>query len=142
MSNSSQFLLQVVSQERQLLAEKVDSLTIPTTSGEVTILANHIPLFSKVAPGILVYRQGNEDHSLVVSTGFLDVASNHTVTVLVDSAVLDREISVAKAEAAIKAASETMSQPRNERELLMAEASLKQAMLELRIAQRTKKAGV
>ncbi len=137
----NQFVLQVVSQERQLLTEKVDSLTIPTTSGELTILANHIPLFSKVAPGILVYRQGTQEHSLVVSRGFLDVASNRTVTVLVDSAVLDREVSVAKAEAAIKAATENMSKPLDQRELLMVEASLKQAMLELRIAQRTKRAG-
>lgn len=136
------FVLQVVSQERQLLTEKVDSLTIPTTSGEVTILADHSPLFSKVASGIMLYRQGKDEHALVVSKGFLDVASNHIVTVLVDSAVLDREISVAKAEAAVKAASETMNKPLNQRELLMAEASLKQAMLELKIAQRTKRAGI
>ncbi len=137
-----QFLLQVISQEKQLLSEQVDSITIPTVGGELTILPEHVPLFTKVSPGVMTYRQNKVEHFLVVSSGFLDVAGKKQVAVLVDSAVLDREISVQKAQAAVAAANETMSKTVDQREMMMAEASLRQAMLELRLAQRTRKTSI
>lgn len=140
--STKQFLLQVVSQERELISQKVDSLTVPTQVGELTILPDHAPLFSKVVSGVLVYRVGAEERFFIVSTGFLDVSDKKRVTVLVDSAVADREISEQKAQAAIQAANETMSKTVDQRELLLAEASLKQAMLELKIAQKTRRAGI
>lgn len=137
-----QFLLQVVSQERELIAQQVDSLTVPTQTGELTILPDHAPLFSKVVSGVMVYRTAGEERFFVVSSGFLDVSDKKSVTVLVDSAVADREISEKKAQAAIEAANETMNKTVDQRELMMAEASLRQAMLELKIAQKTKRAGI
>ena len=55
---------------------------------------------------------------------------------MVDSAKLARDISVQKAEEAIAAAKETMSISEDRRELLLAEASLKQALLEIKVAQK------
>lgn len=140
--STKQFLLQVVSQERELIAQKVDSLTVPTQVGELTILPDHAPLFSKVVSGVMVYRNAGEERFFIVSSGFLNVSDQKQVTVLVDSAVADREISEQKAQAAIQAANETMSKTVDQRELMMAEASLKQAMLELKLAQKTKRAGI
>jgi len=57
---------------------------------------------------------------------------------MVDSAVEARAISLQKAEQAVQAAHETMSKTVDERELMMAEASLKRALLEIKVAQRTK----
>ncbi|EKD43357.1 MAG: hypothetical protein ACD_72C00323G0003 [uncultured bacterium] len=58
---------------------------------------------------------------------------------MVDSGVLDRNISLEKAQTAIKAAQETMEKTQDQRELMMAEASLRQAMMEVKVAQKTKK---
>jgi F-type H+-transporting ATPase subunit epsilon len=137
-----QFLLQVVSQERELISQEVESLTVPTQVGEVTILPDHAPLFSKVMAGVMMYRTAGEERFFVVSNGFLDVSDANKVTVLVDSAVADREISEKRAQAAIQAANETMSKTVDQRELLMAEASLRQAMLELKIAQKTRRTSI
>lgn len=136
------FPLHIVSQDKELLSTEVDSVTIPTSEGEITVLYKHIPLFAKVQTGQLIYRHSGEETSVVVSNGFANVAPSGEVTVLVDSGVLARDISVEKAEAAIKAASETMQKTRDQRELLMAEASLKQAMMEVKVAQKTRKARI
>jgi F-type H+-transporting ATPase subunit epsilon len=136
-------LLTVVSQEKQLLKNKVDQVSAPTTTGEVTILPEHIALFSKLTIGELRYLIDNEEHSLVVSDGFISVSPNSEVTVMVDSATLDRDISVQKAQEAIKAAKETIAiSTADRRELLMAEASLKRAMLEMKVAQRSKRSQI
>ncbi len=130
--------LQVVSQERKLLDTEVESVTAPTTEGEITILARHIALFTTLDTGELRYVENGVTHELVVSPGFLTMSPQNEVTVMVDSAVLAREISVQKAEEAITAAQETMKYSEDRRELIMAEASLRRAMLEIKVAQKYK----
>jgi F-type H+-transporting ATPase subunit epsilon len=142
MEKTKQLLLTIVSQEKQLLSVKVDSITAPASQGEVTILPDHISMFTRLDPGILIYRIGQDEHSFVVSNGFLDVNEGTSVTVIVDTATAARDISLVKAQQAIEAAKETMSHTTDRRELLMAEASLKQAMLEVKIAQKTRKSSI
>lgn len=134
--------LTVVSQEHQLLSTEVDSVTAPGVDGEVTILPEHLPVFTQLQAGILTYRDGKDDAQIVVSKGFLDVAPQSEVTVMVDTATHARDISVERAEEAIKAANETMAATQDQREMLLAEASLKQALLEIKVARSTKKAAI
>lgn len=134
--------LKVVSQERALLNETVDSVTAVTTEGEITILPGHIPLFTKLDTGELIYREGKEEHSIVISKGFLTLSGNDELTIMADTAVHEREISMHKAEEAMKLAHETLKASQNQRERIMAEASLRRALLEIKIAQRTKRTNI
>lgn len=138
----SKLLLRVVSQERELLSESVDSLTAMTTEGEVTILPGHIPFFTKLETGELVYRSEKSENSIVVSRGFLTVAPNNEVTVMADTALHAREISEEKADAAIKAAHETLRTSQDQRERILAEAALRRALLEVKIAERTRRSRI
>jgi F-type H+-transporting ATPase subunit epsilon len=138
-----QILLTVVSQEQQLLKTQVEQITAPTAMGEITILPEHIGLFSKLQTGELKYLINDKEESMVISDGFITVSPDSTVTVMVDVAKFARDISVQKAEDAVKAAKETIkASPEDRRELLMAEASLKRALLEIRIAQKSKKSRI
>ncbi|EFK96844.1 ATPase, F1 complex, delta/epsilon subunit [sediment metagenome] len=133
----SKLQLTVVSQERQLLQEQVDSVTAPASDGEVTILPEHISLVTTLDPGELIYRSNGNESSIVVSNGFLTVGGNNQVIVMVDSAVHAREISLKKSQEAIEAAKSAITFSKNRQELLMAEANLKQALLEVRVAERS-----
>lgn len=136
-------MLTVVSQEKQLLSSQVEQITAPTTSGEITVLPEHIGLFSKLETGELRYIIDGKEESMVISDGFITVSPDSTVTVMVDAAKFARDISLQKAEEAVKAAKETIvSSPEDRRELLMAEASLKLALLEIKIAQKSKKSSI
>lgn len=132
----------VISQESQILEAEVDSITIPTSSGEITVLPGHQPLFSEVEPGYLTYRIDEKESSMVVSEGFIDFGLGDKVTVMVDSGVLARDLSIEKAEEAIRNAQETMLKTQDQLEMMMAEASLRQAMLEIKLAQKTKKSSI
>lgn len=142
MAEKKKLTLRVISQERKLLEEVVDKVSLPSTQGEITILPSHAALLSEMETGHLRFTQDGSEQSVVVSRGFVDVNPTGIVTVLVDSAVHARDISVEKVQQAIKDAQETMTHSEDRRELLMAEASLKRAMLELRVAQKTKKSGI
>ncbi len=134
--------LLVVSQEKELLDTQVDQVIVPSSSGELTILPDHIPLLSQLATGELIYSKDGKQSSIVISRGFLNMSPENKLTVIVDAAVHERDISEKKAQEAIRQAQETMSSSTDQRELLLAEASLKQALWEVRVAQKTKKSTI
>ena len=47
------FNLEIISPEKILLSDKVNSVTIPSFEGEMTILSDHIPLITFLRPGII-----------------------------------------------------------------------------------------
>lgn len=133
---STQLTLTIVTQEKELLKEKVDQITAPTTSGEVTILPNHVPLFTRLQTGVVIFKTGGNNQQVVISNGFMDVAPNNTVTILTDSATHERDITLAQAEEAKKKAEQAMEQKVERRDFLIAEASLRKALMELKIARK------
>lgn len=65
---------EIVTPECVVLKEAVVRATIPTSSGEVTILPDHIPLISVLQPGVIeVQKESGEIEVMVVSGGFLEV---------------------------------------------------------------------
>ena len=85
--------LEIVTPEKRVLDAEVDSVTVPTASGEAGILPNHAPLVSALKPGILSYSTKGTAVDLAVSGGFVEV-NNNKVAVLVDAAETSLEIDV------------------------------------------------
>lgn len=129
----------IVSEEKKLLEAEVDSITAMTTAGEITVLPDHIPLFSTLITGELTFRVANDEDSFVVNKGFIDIDGSNNVNVIVDTATSARDISEQKAKEAMEDAQRTIANSQDRQELLMAEASLKKAMLEIKVAQKSKK---
>src|SRR5215213_10042706 len=90
--------LEIVTPERRVFDETVDSVTVPTATGEVGILPNHAPLISSLKSGILAYSNKGTSEKLVVSGGFVEVSTNK-VSVLTDVAERADEIDVEAARA-------------------------------------------
>ena len=85
--------LEIVTPERRVLDETVESVTVPTASGEAGILTNHAPLVSALKPGILSYSAKGATERIAIAGGFLEVNSNK-VSVLTDAAEAATEIDV------------------------------------------------
>jgi F-type H+-transporting ATPase subunit epsilon len=100
--------LEIVTPERKVLDESVDSVTVPTASGEAGILPNHAPLISALKPGILSYSNKGATERLAVSGGFVEVSSNK-VSVLTDSAETATEIDADSARADREAAEKSLA---------------------------------
>lgn len=123
--------LKIITQERELLEVQAENVTIPTVEGQITVLPKHIPLFTKIRTGELVYRNNGDETSVVLADGFVDVGPDDTVTVMVDSAIRSDDIDLLKAEEARKRAEESMQNKEDAREYAMAEANLRRAMAEI-----------
>lgn len=61
---------------------EANSVTIPTTAGEVTILPHHEPLVSIVKAGTISVRIGEERKTFNVRDGIVEVSGNHAIVLL------------------------------------------------------------
>ncbi|NQV12524.1 ATP synthase F1 subunit epsilon [Candidatus Uhrbacteria bacterium] len=76
----------IVTPERKILSQTVDSVSVMTSTGEITILPNHAPLVSELKPGELKLVVEGKEEFLAVSTGFIEVRNNGEVVILADTA--------------------------------------------------------
>jgi len=100
--------LEIVTPEKKVLDADVESVTIPTASGEAGILTNHAPLVSELKPGILSYSSKSGSDKMAVSGGFVEVSGNR-VSVLTDSAETADEIDLNAAKGEREAAEKELA---------------------------------
>ena len=100
--------LEVVTPERLLVREDVESVEVPGKAGYLGILPGHAAFVGQLGTGVLVYADGGRRSSLAVSGGFIEVLPGH-VRVLADVAERAEEIDVPRAKAALKRAQDDLA---------------------------------
>ena len=92
MSDIKSIKFEIATPEKVLMKEDVLSVSVPTTSGELTILPDHIPLIYILKSGVLEIHLLDGGISLMsVSGGFLEVLKNKIV-ILADTAEKAEEL--------------------------------------------------
>ncbi len=92
MSDIKSIKFEIATPEKVLMKEDILSVSVPTTSGELTILPDHIPLISILKSGVLEIHLLDGGISLMsVSGGFLEVLKNKIV-ILADTAEKAEEL--------------------------------------------------
>lgn len=134
--------LKVITQEKSLLETEADSVTLPTVDGEITVLPEHIPLFTKLQTGEMIFRVKDKEQAVVITDGFVEVAPNNVITVMVDSAIRSNDIDLLKAEEAKRRAEEMMQEKLDQRDFLLAEAQLRRALMEIDIFNKRKASNI
>ena len=129
------FKLTIVTAEREVFSEDVDSLQAPGIDGQLGILPNHAPLMTQLQPGEMTVRSGNDENVLVVTGGFLEVLNNN-VTILADTAELDVAIDLERAEEAMRRASERVENRQTDVDLSCALQAFRRAQIRVGLARR------
>ncbi|RLF56666.1 MAG: F0F1 ATP synthase subunit epsilon [Thermoplasmata archaeon] len=130
--------LEVVTPEKVLVSQEVDSVVAPGTEGEFGVLPGHIHFLSGIVPGELRYDAGGTKEIMAVSTGFAEV-SDDKVSILVDAAEKAAEIDVKRAQSALERARERLSKERGTEEEIdfaRAEAAMKRAIARIKVAEK------
>jgi len=127
----------IATPERVMLDIEVASLTLPTTTGEITILPNHIPLVSNLNAGEIRYRAEGKDQFFAISGGIVEIKPGNQVVVLADTAEFGHEIDEKRAEEARERAKKAMSETfGDDRAFASAAAGLEKHLVRLRIARK------
>jgi F-type H+-transporting ATPase subunit epsilon len=132
MSQSLQ--LDVVTPERRVLSESVNSVTVPGRNGEMQILPGHAALISELKTGVLTYNQDGTNFPLHVSGGFMEV-NNDKVSVLAEIAERPEEIDAARARTARERTEKQLSSwSGSEEDFERAQVSLEKSIVRLQLA--------
>ncbi len=131
---------EVVTAERVVYHGGADMIIAPGSDGELGILPRHAPLLTSLAAGeLIIRRQGQEDLSLAIGGGFMEVLHNRVV-VLADSAERAEEIDEGRAQRAREAALKELSERKfGTSEAEAVEAALRRSSARLKVAQRRRR---
>ncbi|HRD41461.1 MAG TPA: ATP synthase F1 subunit epsilon [Prochlorococcaceae cyanobacterium AMR_MDS_5431] len=89
--------LRVLAPDQNILDEQVNEVILPSTTGQLGILPNHVSLLAAIDIGVIRVRQGEIWTSIVALGGFAEVEANE-VTVLVNAAELGSNVDPVLAE--------------------------------------------
>ena len=132
--------LEIVTPEKRVFADTVDTVVLPGSEGELGVLEDHVPLVTALHPGELAYTKGGVTQHLAVGTGFVEI-TGHRVAVLTDMAMVESDIDEKVVEEALKRAEETAERLKNSpdmggEELATVMASIQRSSAQLRVKRR------
>ena len=108
------FKFELVSPERLLVSEEVESVIIPGADGEMTVMARHAPVMSTIKPGVVTVRPiSGAEQRYVVFGGFADILPDGC-TLLAESAVAVKDIDRADLARRIGEAKEDVADAKDE----------------------------
>lgn len=109
----SDIRFELTTPERIVVAEEIDGITLPTQTGEITVLKDHVPLVANLVPGmVIVYKDGKEEY-LAISGGFVEIQPGNKVIVLADTAERAEELDMEKVEEARARAAKLLEKKRH-----------------------------
>jgi len=124
MAQSFQF--ELVSPERLLVSDQVESVIIPGAEGEMTVMASHAPVMTTIKPGVVTVKSASgAEERYVVFGGFADVLPSGC-TLLAESAVAVKDIDRADIARRIQEAKEDVADAKTDEHRTKAEAFLHQ----------------
>ncbi|MCF6101295.1 MULTISPECIES: F0F1 ATP synthase subunit epsilon [Mesorhizobium] len=120
------FKFELVSPERLLVSEQVESVVIPGAEGEMTVMAHHAPVMTTIKPGVVTVKTAEgKAERYVVFGGFADIVPAGC-TLLAESAVAVGDIDRADLARRIQEAREDVADAKDDETRSKAEQFLSQ----------------
>jgi F-type H+-transporting ATPase subunit epsilon len=135
---AKKFKTEIVTPEKIVFSEEIESLVIPAERGYLGVLAGHAPLLCTLKPGAITIRGDRGEVHYSTSGGFMEVTPGKAV-LLTESAEEAGAIDLQRAEEAKKRAQERLAAPAKDVDKERAAAALERAQNRLRVAQKYKK---
>jgi len=71
--------LYIYSLEKKIYEGESSSITLPTTSGEITVLPEHIPLVTTLSKGTIKFITSSETRKETILGGFAEIKSDSVI---------------------------------------------------------------
>ena len=124
--------IEIVTPEARVYEDTIDSVVMPTTSGEIDILPGHIPIVTEIMAGELIVSQSGKRQSLAISKGFVQCVGDK-ISILAEDAIHIDEIDESAVEEAQKRAENALAtmEKMSDEEVAMLETQIAYARAQL-----------
>ena len=127
------FELKIIEPDGMFFEGQASFLEFSSVMGEMGVYANHIPLTTILAPGVMKIHNDGQVKKAAVIGGFIEIQKDR-ITVMAEDAQWPEEIDVERAKAAKKRAEERLQKKDAGLDTARAEAALKRAMARISAA--------
>ena len=108
------FTFELVSPERLLISEPVESVVVPGAEGDFQVLPNHAPVLATLRPGLLdVVLPDGKERRIFVRGGFVEVGPA-SLTVLAQTAIDSADLNKSALAQEIKSAEEDVADAKDD----------------------------
>ena len=129
--------VQIITPEQTVFDGPADGLTLPSVTGELTVLLGHLPLITLLKSGEVALHHGQERRHMAIHGGFIEV-SNDVVKLLTDAAELEEEVDERRAAEALERARRAKEEATTHVEQAEALSAIERAVARLHLAERRK----
>lgn len=126
------FKLKIVTPKGIYKEADIEMLNLRTTSGQIGILANHLPLASAIDISEMNYIGDGERKYYAIAGGFVYVGE-HETTIIANAIESPEEIDVNRALEAKQRAEKRLEKNDEDTDILRAEMSLRKAIMRIRV---------
>jgi F-type H+-transporting ATPase subunit epsilon len=135
---AEKLMLEVVTPQKAVVSEAVDTVVAPGSEGEFGALKGHTTFLTSLKMGTLRYKNASgKEQLLFINGGFAEVLPDK-VTILAESAERNQDIDVVRAQAAKERAEQRLANRAAGIDLLRAELALRRAIHRLKVASASK----
>lgn len=132
--------IKVVTPDKVLVDEVIDSVSIPTTSGVITVLNKHVPLVSTIKAGEMTVRKAGSGIGYAVWNGLVNVRPHRKglteVVVLLERSEHIEDLDHARAEEALARARAVAEEKDDDVDFGMFEALIEKELNRVKIARK------
>jgi F-type H+-transporting ATPase subunit epsilon len=129
--------IEIVTPEAKVYEDTIDSVVMPTTSGEIDILPGHIPIVTEIQAGELIVSKSRTRQSLAISKGFAQCVGDK-ISILAEDAIHIDEIDESAVEEAQKRAENALAtmEKMSDKEVAMLETQIAYARAQILLKQK------
>jgi len=129
--------LKIITPQKVVLEEEVLGVTVPSHTGEITVLPHHTNLFSLLDEGIVKIKKEKGEDFLAIGGGYLET-DGETVNILVSRAYGQDEIDEKMTQDAIDKARAILKESKNDVERQQANAVIRRSLIDSRLIKKRK----
>jgi F-type H+-transporting ATPase subunit epsilon len=133
--------LRIITPKQVVLEGEIQSITVPSVEGEITILPKHVNLFSMLNEGVVKIKYEKKEDYLAIGGGYVETNGEY-VNLLVSRAYGQDVVNQATTEKAIKQAQEMLQKAKTDEERIEAGTLLRRSVVDMKLLKKRKRSTI
>ena len=130
--------LRIITPRKVVLEEEINSITLPSADGEITILPNHVNLFSLLNEGVVKIKYDRKEDFFAIGGGYVETNGEY-VNLLVSRAYRQEVVNQTATEKAIKQAQDMLQKAKTNEERLEASSILRRSIVDMKLIKKRRR---
>lgn len=131
--------LKIITPRKVVIDEEVSSVTVPSLTGELTILPRHTKLLTGLTEGIITIKKNSGEDLFAVGQGYLET-DGKTLQILVSRAYGQAEINEELTKEALDEAKKLMASSLDEKKRAEVTAAIRRSLIDLKLLKKRRRA--